>query len=553
MPCNRVAPCHGIPVMPTINKPLTSVSSAVAAMLLSALFFTFVIAAATMTAGLPLPRITFPAAILLAGLCTRCFTPRSVGLKWVWISVAVIAASVLLGWCAMDFSSDGVYYHQHTVALLMDGWNPYRFNQLHSGNPLWVNCYAKAIETVAAAIGLTSRSIESGKAVNIILTAGTASAVYAFLGSFHPLWGRRRRLIAAAAIVCNPVVVAQMPTFYIDYAKYIYLLLTIILICRMASSPSVFYRLALGATVIAAIATKFNIFFEEGVWLVLATVWFLIRRNRTTALSLLLTGAVSLVVGLLLTGHPYLSNLLQHGHPLYPLMGEGAKDIMTTNTPEIFASSGRITNFFRSLLSPAVPTCDARIGGFGALMPLILACGAIIAVRLRRSISPAVWYILAACLASCFFFGQTWWARYICQLWLIPSILIVEGYSHKSTRNLTNLLVALMLATSAIAAVRAAGSVWMKAAWRHAMLHPLRNSEATMVNCYPQMERYLGEQNITVAHLDSLPAGFSGVALYYYDSRISSPVLLVTHSQASEIEATCRRLHIDYGSHLCNP
>lgn len=141
----------------------------------------------------------------------------------------------------------------------------------------------------------------------------------------------------------------------------------------------------------------------------------------------------------------YVLNFLEHGHPLHPLFGEDAKDIMTGNSPASFASSGNLRKlplgFFSqsSNISAAsgnepalkIPInvtpqelkslriSDLRIGGFGVLYSGILILQtAIIAVALpmQRKMRPFLFQVclcyLIPTIALMLFLGESWWARY---------------------------------------------------------------------------------------------------------------------------------------------
>ena len=391
------------------------------ALLLTAVF-TYLLSAAVFACGGRINGAIFPvamaAALASAPLLTGHTKKRVIAMSSM-LALALAATGILVGHLLPDYTSDGCWYHQEGIALMLDGWNPYRDGAPEGGALLWTLHYAKSMEIISAAIASAVGSIEAGKAVNFILTAAAALLVYDF-GRRHLASAKRAAALALTA-TANPVVIAQLPTYYIDYTLYIYILLTIILLVDAAGSrrTAAPYLLA-GAVTVLAIGTKFNIFFMQGVTLIAAAGWCAATRHRHEARTIIVTGACALAVGLLAAWHPYVGNFIGHGNPLYPLLGEGAQDIMSENTPDIYTGN-RFADFAISLLYPERPSYDGRINGFTPLMVLLLGISALTACKLRRdSDSRLPLFIMACALASCFFFDQSLWARYNCQLWLVP-------------------------------------------------------------------------------------------------------------------------------------
>lgn len=488
----------------------------VSVMLLMTVAGAYVLANATMLAGYAINPATFPLAAALAAAFTLGFKGGRNALRAL---VAYVAAVLLALGCAMatyDYSWDGIMYHQEIIALLADGWNPFRTEMLSDRYMLWTLHYAKAIETVATTIVSTFGPLEIGKAVNFMLLFATLAAVSSVLKARYPQWRRLKTGAVALAIVCSPVVIGQLHTYYIDYTKYTYLLWTLILVWRIAEGTS--WRrnaVVLAGVIILAIGTKFNIFFEEGLWVLLACAWYLTRRRKDVAARLFATGAAALTIGLVLTWHPYVTNTIVGGHPFYPLMGEGKVDIMTDNTPALFGH-GRIADFFISIITPSWPGHEQRIGGFGPLMPLILLCSAYVLIKLRRSVAPALIGAVIVCLASCFFFEQTWWARYIAQLWLVPAIALFASAGSQRTRKSSKLLLACMLLTIPISMVHGARSIRSVYLYRSALYEALANDTVTLINTQPQFEKMLREHDVHFRTADHEPANPDGDIMFMF-------------------------------------
>lgn len=82
---------------------------------------------------------------------------------------------------------------------------------------------------------------------------------------------------------------------------------------------------------ILAIATKFNIAFDQALFMISIAVYFLFKHRAVAGKTVIAAGLIAMVAGIALSLHPYISNWIGHGHPLYPLMGNNAVDIMGYN------------------------------------------------------------------------------------------------------------------------------------------------------------------------------------------------------------------------------
>lgn len=419
--------------MSSDRRPILSRPRLIATLLLSQLFLLFAITDLGILAGRAPGKSLFPLALFLPAIALCIFTKerREWMIASVW-SLLLWGTAILAAIPLCDYSYDGNVYHQEIIAAICNGWTPGNPNPSGMELSLWSLHYAKGIEIAASAVVKFTGLIESGKGINIILCLIPGFMIYDFCKLYFPAMGRRERWLTAVVTVGNPVCIMQSLTYYIDFSKYIYTSLAIILLIEILSGRrrekwSSLSMLAM--TIILASATKFNAFFEIGVVCIAAVILLIYRHRIRQATRLAIFCLIVAMTGVLLFGwHPYATNLLTAGHPLYPLMGEGAVDIMTGNTPPEFLDGNRFSNFFRSLFSFERLGADTRHGGFGPLMGplLLLACLTVWKSRNLRGAGPVSLYIAVWILASCFFFEQSWWARYIAQLWiLVPQGLIM--------------------------------------------------------------------------------------------------------------------------------
>ena len=538
--------------------------------LLGCVFFCYVFSVIPFYFGFSITEYVFPMAVL-AGIVMGAsvgdirMKDRSTG--WIAVVLIVIVGSVLASGLVYDHSYDGLRYHQEIVASLMEGWNPLiANNEAPVPVSLWSLHYAKAIEIAEASVGCFTGKIEMGKGVNLIMVMAVAFGVYAFLRE-NPAsrfvkapepdsgWSRKKCVWLTIAIVSNPVVISQMITFYIDFYKYLYLIMALLGFYLMSSGKG--YRRAvgyimLGMTLVMAMGTKFNFFFEAGLWMILAYLWVCIKGDFIALKRLFLVSLCALAVGSVLAYHPYITNMLHCGHPLYPLMGAGAVDIMSDNTPDIFQGADRVTNFFVSLISVSFPVYDQRAGGFTIFMPFILLLSLFISFRMASKLKGVVWYIAVCVLLSCFIFEQTWWARYICHLWLFGVIFLVASQCRKDVKRCGTALSILMVCAGIFTFTTSLATEVTRGSYLRYLFESCKEEKVTVCGSLPvQMKRHLDEERVKFIRRDSVPEGKEATALYYYHG--CEPVIILNDDQYRNFDEKMSRLHQSLESYRYNP
>lgn len=519
--------------------------------------FTYIISSATLICGSTLHRATFPFAIFLS-ILTLYFTLRnSISIKLIFRLVfqALLVLSLCLFISALinDHSFDGNSYHQETVALLMNGWNPQNPSDFKD-IPIWSIHYARGLEIIEAAISITFNDIECGKGINLILAIACFFYVKAFcLQTLNQLKKTYINLIAIA-ITCMPITCSQIFTFYIDFTGYIYFLLTILLIIRLSSlsrsdkSQHIRIFIPYICCIILSIGTKFNIFAYEMLVLLLSALWLIYQHKTHIFFILLNVSILSILAGIILNFNPYITNYIHYGNPFYPLMGANSLDIMTGNTPEMFGN-GRLLDFIHSILSVKPPTYDQRIGGFGPLMFLILLTSLVILIVSFKRIPKVCKYIAVCAFASCFIFDQTWWARYIPQLWLVPSVALYVAFRYSKLKFLSVSLLSLMLISSALAFACGVLPNARLSAIRYATYREVKNQSAVISFPNHQFLQHLKEQNIKYTEIEPCDINDSDHLIPFYGSvseteEITKPVFVLDSIQAEKIRNKLNHLYI---------
>lgn len=409
----------------TIKRPdlRTSLSLMTGVLLILIPTYSYVISAISYLMGLQPLSYAFPAASVVGILTGTVFFERKRYALSVVYALLIAAVSIALGILVYDCSFDGNYYHQEIITALCSGWNPYRHTMDFPGLMMWDYHYAKALEIIAADIVALTGRLESGKAVNLMLASGTLLLSYHFIRETLKVAKKKAAMVLSALVVLNPVVICQIFTYYIDFSLYLYWVITLIASVSIAKKgDTLLHYIILDCTVILAIGTKFNAFFIEGVMIGIAILGYCLYGHKETVKTYLLNILAIGIFGAFIIGyHPYVTNTLLQGNPLYPLIGNPDVDIMTPTTPPEFLESNRFINFFRSIFSLMPPSFDSRKGGFGPIFGLIfLISVATLLVKIYKEKRISVFsYIMLCILASCFIFEQSWWARYNPQLWLL--------------------------------------------------------------------------------------------------------------------------------------
>ena len=396
-------------------------------------------------------------------------------IAWTWqaavmprrnASISLVLLLLLAGGClgmAMlfhDLSFDGQQYHQQGALALAGGWNPYRGGAYIGPYEQWINGYAKGVWTWAALFPALNLSVELGKSINLALAATGGLCTFDLLRNRLRLNRWRSWIVSTTAMAC-PVVATQWTTFTNDgiVGSLMLIFVTCAVALARADGQRTHWELAMLALVLCLLplVKGSGAVYAALAWglLALGLAWF---ANRRQAWRWAVCGGGALAVGILLLGfNPYVTNLLRHGHSLYPLAGAGKVDIITPNAPTGILEHGRLAKLLGSVFSrshsefdPVYPSTvesalrmklpgavyadeiiafttktDVRIGGFGPLFGLEFLLGSaafVVALRTRhpRTKLCAALFVPVALLMMSLAFPEPWWARYVPQLWLVP-------------------------------------------------------------------------------------------------------------------------------------
>lgn len=400
------------------------------------------------------------AIVLMAWIRKQRWAPKLSLAKTVIYGLVTIIVSLLWGAFYFDLSWDGQWYHQAAVYALTEGWNPVAepIKTFNEHNDLSIRHFPKLFWYYSAAITATFGEMEWGKSMQVLVLAIAAATLW---DAFRDLgFSQRRAAVAVILIVLCPVVWSELTTYLVD--GLLYLLLVMFSGAAMAwiKTRKKIYLWLIVLSVIWAINLKFTGIVFIGVGVFFISIFLLIRKRALfTRFAALTIGALTLAL-FFFGFNPYITNTLQRGHPLYPIMG-------TKPYPGIYEQTGKdsneeletprnlmgkpgwysflYTSFSRpgnapynevdnaELIFPfslsfedwkAYEFHETRTAGFGPFygMMLLLSVPAIFLLfnPMYKSIRLPLLLSVSAIIVSLLLNRHFWWPRFLPQLWLLP-------------------------------------------------------------------------------------------------------------------------------------
>jgi hypothetical protein len=383
------------------------------------------------------------------------------------LSVIIFTAAVLvtpfISAFFYDISWDGIAYHQETIIQLKNGWNPFYTHLSDDIDYLiWSNHYPKFTWIYAANYFSLFDNIESGKTYTVILFLSLFFLSLSLLLTYDKIKVRWALLIACL-ISFNPIVINQLLNYYLDGTMYILFTLVVVSsIYLIKGKDKIWYYLYV-ISGIMLMNIKFTGLPYLFIIMSVAIFYEIINGKIKDAAVLSGISAFTVLFGIFCFGfNPYVTNFIDHAHPLYPVYGKGAIDIMSYTTPLPFTHLNRFEKLFLSLFSvvsneviekpilrfpfiinnygeiasSAAPS--GRIAGFGFWFSgiLMLSFFSTIYYLLSRPLKSNISFlvIFGGLVLSVIINPEAWWARYVPQLWLLPIIILFSLVLHRSKK-----------------------------------------------------------------------------------------------------------------------
>jgi hypothetical protein len=361
-----------------------------------------------------------------------------------------------------DISWDGQTYHIETIIRLAQGWNPLFETSESMPYRISINHWAKGSEIQQAALYVFMNRVESGKMFNFLLAIASfliATATLLQTRKVKPIIATLFGLSAAL----NTVVICQLFTYYVDGQLGSLLLILLLTSALIYREGRLRYWVAWALTIIVTVNVKVTGLPYAGVFWMGLMAAFLISKKRVPLKRVAALGALSVLIGVAFIGYnPYVKNTLKHGHPFFPIVEESINHLIALDTPSDFLKMGTGEKLLRSIFSRSSNHCsawtnerselkipftmkreevniwtasDVRVGGFGPLFSgmiflaiLVTFSLMVIGFKEQRLFMVALGTIFISVIIN----PHAWWARYVPQLWLLPMIALLGGFSNPS-------------------------------------------------------------------------------------------------------------------------
>lgn len=408
--------------------------------------------------------LVFPLAFLLAVLLFLMLEkkqPTAERLRVIVLSFIVVLVSLGLATFYFDLSWDGQWYQQSAIYHLNDGWNPFTepIREFERNNDSSIIHFPKSSWYFAASVFSTTGIFEAGKSINFILLFVAFGLVFQTLREYG--MSKLKSAVLSAIVVLNPVVWSEITTYLVDGLLVLYLVIYIAMLFAWFKSPDLKILLIGVFAIIGAVNSKFTGLVFLGVVALFFTIYTLFFQQKVIIKSLLVH-TVGFLAALLVFGYnPYVTNFLERGHPLYPIMG-------TEEYPSVFETTGRDANeifetpdnmkgkplvirmFYANFGRPdnapyfkeknaelmwpftskisdwkAYYFHETRVSGFGpyfsAIIILSFILFLIVLIFKKESRWEAV-FLAVSLVVTLLFSKHFWWPRFAPQTWIIPLI-----------------------------------------------------------------------------------------------------------------------------------
>lgn len=448
------------------------------------------------------------------------------------ITTFIVAISTYIIGKTFDTTCDGNFYHKTAIGLIKEGWNPLYQNAADfceksdseiedKGQFLWIDHYPKASWNFAASIYAITNNIESGKVITLLLLISLSCLTYSYFS--EKKLKKWQSILLAVIIAINPIAMSQLFSYYVDSIMGLSLYGIILFLIMITDKNYTLLSkkekwIGLACEIILCMNIKFTgVYFAAIFSLMFYALWIIeLRKEENFAKKvwkITLNFIIIVIIGIGIVGSStYIKNTIDHKNPLYPLMGKGKVDIVTTMQPESFGYKNRVIKLIESTFaisenitytsgdSPkfkipfsiaeneinniAIP--DIRIGGYGIFFGgivifsiIILAYSLILIAKKEKKLFNNFIAIIAGIILSTLFMSEAWWARYSPQLYLIPILSLIGIFTMSNTTDKKNIIICniIGIALTAIMIINTSFFIY----WRVKDLQVFKNIKNSLV------------------------------------------------------------------------
>ncbi|MBP3635493.1 MAG: hypothetical protein J6J17_03435 [Bacilli bacterium] len=403
------------------------------------------------------------------------------------ISIIVFTIFTIFIGNIYDSTSDGNTYHKLAVGCMKNGWNPVyqdsedfnkkqgnKFDILDDNvNTKWIDHYAKGTEIFGAVVYSFTNNIESGKVYTLLW-------IYIAFGIALSLFVKMRLSIFKSFLISlilsiNPITIVQVVNYYVDGVLTLSIFLIIICTILLSKFKNIEDKkeiyLILSLSILWCINSKFTGLGFAGVFCFVMYLFNLIKLYRKDKIEFKKVFKVQtifyiivLFVSVIIVGaSSYTRNIIDHGHPFYPLYGKGhVQNMVMMEIPSSLSDKNRFTIFLTSIfakgqnvsptysdaniqpelkipftftkteiLNYSIP--DIRMAGFGPLFSGVFILSIILGIYLltkfikNKKIENLIlsFIMLVTICALLFLIDGNYWARYIPYFYIIPIFILL--------------------------------------------------------------------------------------------------------------------------------
>ena len=414
------------------------------------------------------------------------------------ILAAIYIISLLLAGHFYDYTFDGRYFRQLAVIFLGNGWNPITesANQFANGfiaieniktsdiswSLIWVESYTKFMEILSANFFVLTNHIECGKTVSFL------SAFSLFFYSFHILNKKNFseinifiKIILSLLFVLNPIIFSQLVTYVNDGLVCIYFILILFALIDIETDNdySVLpWSIILMSSVIL-INIKFGGYLYFLVTILIYCIYLCIFKQIKRLKKTSITFIIIILLGLLSGINPYITNVKQNHHFLYPLAGKEKIDVVNHLFPMTYWNKSALYKYFISTFSATnyppykdktykpklkLPffvykhelqqmNAQTILGGFGVFWSGILLLSILLAASIRYKLSKdkkLALLIFTIIIALTILNPYSWWARHSAHQWMFPIFASLFAIQNNNFKKIAYLIILIMIANSII-------------------------------------------------------------------------------------------------------
>ena len=478
--------------------PLQSFSYSLASFIFLSLVFVFIINTLLLLVHYRISAISLIVSpfVTLALLCKWYPETKKYLFLLIFSFIGIILFGLVFSLKFYDFSFDGLIYHQPLFIWLKNGWNPVYnpYPQLS-----WLTSYPRGFETIIASFYSLTNNLQIGKIINLLASLSVFFLTLSFALDFHKTI--YAVIIAMVITIFNPVILLQLPTYYLDNFltnAIIFLILNIFIYIKKKEENSKIYLINIFLISLLIPSLKFTGF--PLLFFILLSFFLIIiiekRGIKTFFFYFLAIGVIDIA---LLGYTPYINNIIQHHNIFYPLLensslGHDLDSQFTCIIKDLPSSiqNNSILLFFVSLLHKPVSNCsmeasyiiplidnhsfqfgklsyDTRIGGFGTFFNLsffMILPYLIFIIIMNFKNKKRLFYIasiFATFILMTFTLRYSWWMRYVGHTWFFTLLIFFfPSLINKRIHNIFTILIIAFISFQTLGIIKAKFPIWLK-------------------------------------------------------------------------------------------